>query len=228
MVRETLRQHLEAVGELIARDKNHASVLMWSVANEPASDAKGAATYFKHLVAQTRALDPTRPITFATFKTPDADVAAQYADVLLVNRYHAWYTNTGQLDIIPSALADDLRAWRAAHGKPLLLSEYGADAVAGVHADPPIAFSEEFQAEYLAAHFSTFDALRAEGVLVGEHVWNFADFMTGAGVTRVVGNRKGVFTRSRQPKLAARVLRERYHRLINESRAWAAGLAEPF
>ena len=49
-----------------------------------------------------------------------------------------------------------------------------------------------------------------------------------AGVTRVVGNRKGIFTRNRQPKLAARTLRERYHRLINESRAWAATLAEPF
>ena len=85
-----------------------------------------------------------------------------------------------------------------------------------------VAFSEEFQAEYLRSHFATFDELRAAGVLVGEHVWNFADFMTGAGVTRVVGNRKGIFTRNRQPKLAARTLRERYHRLINESRGLGA------
>ena len=47
------------------------------------------------------------------------------------------------------------------------------------------------------------DELRRAGLLIGEHVWNFADFMTSQGVTRVVGNRKGVFTRSRQPKLAA-------------------------
>jgi hypothetical protein len=40
-----------------------------------------------------------------------------------------------------------------------MLSEYGADAVEGVHSDPPIAFSEEFQAAYLRAHFGVFDEL---------------------------------------------------------------------
>ena len=53
---------------MITRDKNHPCVVMWSVANEPDSEAPGAASYFKHLVAQTRALDPSRPVTFASFK----------------------------------------------------------------------------------------------------------------------------------------------------------------
>ena len=51
------------------------------------------------------------------------------------------------------------------------------------------------QADYLGAHFAAFDRLRTSAAFIGEHVWNFADFMTTQGVTRVVGNRKGVFTR---------------------------------
>ena len=127
-VRETLRQHLDVMGELITRDKNHACVVMWSVANEPDSEAPAAATYFKHLVAQTKALDPSRPVTFASFKSPDKDVAAPHVDVLMINKYHAWYTSTGQLDIIPPMLRRDLLQWRRRLRKPLLVSEYGADA----------------------------------------------------------------------------------------------------
>jgi beta-glucuronidase len=135
------------MGEMITRDKNHPSIVMWSVANEPDSEASGAATYFRHLIAQTRALDPSRPVTFASFKSPERDVAVQYVDVILINRYPAWYTNTGQLDIIPTSVRRDVLSWRALHRKPVLISEYGADAVAGIHNDPPIAFSEEFQSE---------------------------------------------------------------------------------
>ena len=46
--------------------------------------------------------------------------------------------------------------------------------------------------------------------VIGEHVWNFADFKTKQGVIRVRGNRKGVFSRDRQPKLAAYWLKERW------------------
>jgi beta-glucosidase/6-phospho-beta-glucosidase/beta-galactosidase len=69
------------------------------------------------------------------------------------------YTSTGQLDIVPYTLRSDLVNWRRRFGKPVMLSEYGADAVEGVHSDPPIAFSEEFQAAYLRAHFGVFDEL---------------------------------------------------------------------
>ena len=97
MVRETLRAHLDVMAEMVARDKNRASVVMWSVANEPDSEAAGAATYFKHLITQTKALDPSRPVSFASFKSSERDVAAQYADLIMLNKYHGWYTSTGQL-----------------------------------------------------------------------------------------------------------------------------------
>eukprot|EP00965_Chrysotila_dentata_P208089 6184504-Pleurochrysis_carterae.AAC.2 len=49
-----------------------------------------------------------------------------------------------------------------------MISEYGADAVAGLHADPPYAFTEEFQSEYISKYFSTFDKLRSVRVFIGE------------------------------------------------------------
>ncbi|MNY80054.1 Beta-glucuronidase [compost metagenome] len=45
---------------------------------------------------------------------------------------------------------------------------------------------------------------------VGEQVWNFADFQTSQGIIRVQGNKKGVFTRDRKPKMAAHELRRRW------------------
>ena len=118
----------------------------------------------------------------------------------------------------------DILTWHKQFRKPVMVSEFGADSVAGVHSHPSVAFSEEFQSDYLAAHFGTFDELRKAGIFIGEHVWNFADFMTSQGVTRVVGNRKGVFTRGRQPKLAAHTVRSRYLQLANTSKRWPLSL----
>ena len=77
----------------------------------------------------------------------------------------------------------------------------------GVRSVTPQPWSEEYQAEFLEAYHRVFDRIDA---VVGEHVWNFADFATSAGTGRVDGNRKGVFTRDRRPKAAAFVLRRRW------------------
>ena len=73
--------------------------------------------------------------------------------------------------------------------------------------DPPFIFTEEYQVELMAMNFAAFNEVRKEGILHGEMIWNFADFMTKQEPRRVAGNKKGVFTRDRQPKLAAHVLR---------------------
>lgn len=72
---------------------------------------------------------------------------------------------------------------------------------------PSQMFSEEFQEEFLEIYHRVFDALP---FVCGEHVWNFADFAAKQGITRVGGNKKGVFTRDRQPKSVARLLRARW------------------
>jgi beta-glucuronidase len=68
-------------------------------------------------------------------------------------------------------------------------------------------FSEEFQCAYLEEVHKVLDSL---DFVAGEHVWNFADFATAEGLKRVGGNNKGVFTRQRQPKMAAHALRRRW------------------
>ncbi|KAM9117793.1 beta-glucuronidase [Pangshura tecta] len=213
---KSLAHHLVVMEELIRRDKNRPSVVMWSVANEPASELLPAAYYFKTVIAHTKAIDPTRPVTFVSSANYAHDHGAPYVDVICVNSYFSWYHDAGHLEVIQLQLNTQFEDWYGAYQKPIIQSEYGADAIAGLHNDPPLMFSEEYQKAVLKEYHSVFDKKRKEYV-IGELIWNFADFMTDQGTTRVLGNKKGIFTRQRQPKAAAFVLRDRYWKLANES-----------
>lgn len=212
----SLTHHLTVMDELVRRDKNHASVVMWSVANEPASEMPPAEFYFKTLIKHTKDLDPTRPVTYVTDSNFARDKGAPYVDVICVNSYFSWYHDSGHLELITLQLNTQFENWYGKYQKPIIQSEYGADAVAGLHSDPPMMFSEEYQNQVLRSYHEVFDQKRKQYV-IGELIWNFADFMTAQGLTRVVGNKKGVFTRQRQPKQAAFILKERYWRLANET-----------
>nr|XP_005283479.1 beta-glucuronidase isoform X1 [Chrysemys picta bellii] len=213
---KSLAHHLVVMEELIRRDKNRPSVVMWSVANEPASELSPAANYFKTVIAHTKAIDPTRPVTFVSNANYARDHGAPYVDVICVNSYFSWYHDAGHLEVIQLQLNTQFENWYKAYQKPIIQSEYGADTIAGLHNDPPLMFSEEYQKAVLKEYHSVFDKKRKEYV-IGELIWNFADFMTDQATTRVLGNKKGIFTRQRQPKAAAFVLRDRYWKLANES-----------
>ncbi|MDT0143936.1 beta-glucuronidase [Microbacterium sp. PRC9] len=205
----TQAAHAQGIRELIGRDKNHPSVVMWSIANEPDSIEDGAREYFAPLAALARELDPSRPITYAneyrgTFHN---DRLADLFDVICLNRYYGWYIDTGDLESAALKLEAELRGWESTHGKPIIITEYGADTLAGLHAVGTQAWSEEFQVDLLRTYHEVFDRVEA---VIGEQVWNFADFQTSQGVIRVDGNKKGVFTRDRRPKAAAFALRERW------------------
>uniref|UniRef100_A0A8B9LWG2 Beta-glucuronidase n=1 Tax=Astyanax mexicanus TaxID=7994 RepID=A0A8B9LWG2_ASTMX len=212
----SLAHHLIVMEELVRRDKNHPSVVMWSVANEPASEMPPAAFYFKQLVAHTKSLDSTRPVTYITASNYARDLGAPYVDVICVNSYFSWYHDPGHLEVIPIQLNTQFDNWYGKYQKPIIQSEYGADAVPGLHYDPPMMFTEEYQKRVLLNYHKVFDQKRREFV-VGELIWNFADFMTAQAITRVVGNKKGMFTRQRQPKAGAFILRERYWAIANET-----------
>ena len=97
----TKRAHEAVIRELIARDKNHACVVMWSIANEPASTEEGAKAYFEPLINLARSCDPQqRPVTIVTLLTAQPDVCQvqDLVDVLCLNRYYGWYTQTGDLE----------------------------------------------------------------------------------------------------------------------------------
>jgi beta-glucuronidase len=205
---ETREVHAQAIRELVARDKNHPSVVLWAIANEPESESEAAERYFEPLFDLTRQLDPTRPVGFVNFMFHPYGKCrvSQFGDVLMLNRYYGWYTQTGELQAAELAWEEELNGW-ASEGKPIIITEYGADTYPGLHAVLPQPWSEEYQVAYLDMNHRVFDRIDA---VVGEHVWNFADFATTSGIVRVGGNKKGVFTRDRQPKAAAWALRRRW------------------
>jgi beta-glucuronidase len=200
--------HAQAIRELVARDKNHPSVVLWSIANEPESDTEGAERYFQPLFDVARQADPTRPVGFVNVMLAPYGRCrvSKFADVLMLNRYYGWYVHTGDLAAAELAWEEELRGW-AQEGKPILITEYGADTLPGLHSVTPQPWSEEYQVEYLEMNHRVFDRCDA---VVGEHVWNFADFATTSGIMRVDGNKKGAFTRDRRPKSAAFALRRRW------------------
>jgi len=205
----TQRVHQRAIEELIARDKNHPCVAVWSLANEPESNTEAARTYFEPLFDVARKADPTRPVGFVNmmFAPPDACTVTPLADLVMINRYYGWYVGPGDLEAAEQALEAELLSWASQHAKPIIVTEYGADAIAGLHTLHGAIWSEDYQAALLATYHRVFDRIDA---VVGEHVWNFADFATAPSFIRVDGNKKGVFTRDRHPKLAAHELRRRW------------------
>ncbi|XP_065889600.1 beta-glucuronidase-like [Dysidea avara] len=208
-VNQTLQHHLQVTTELILRDRNHPSVVMWSLANEPNSGLKESESYFETVFKHAHKLDPTRPLTFTCSHDYDTDLVTKFADVICINRYYGWYKNMGYTNLIPYEFSYDLEQWHNIEKKPMIISEYGAGTIAGFHENPSTAFTEEYQVEVLEQHFSVFDKYSKQ-FLVGELIWNFADFMTEQKDDRPVGNKKGVLTRQRHPKSAAFVLRDRY------------------
>jgi beta-glucuronidase len=191
--------------DLITRDKNHPSVIMWSLANEPHSAPSAAVPFFQQLSTLAKEQDPTRPVTLVSYRGLE-EASFAFCDVICLNRYYGWYSEPGQLDLACKKLSAELDALHERYPKPLLMTEFGADALPGWHAQQPEMFSEEYQAEFLARYIELFEQ---KPYIVGQHVWNLCDFKTGQSIRRVGGlNLKGVFTRDRQPKLAAHRLRQ--------------------
>ncbi|EKJ71771.1 hypothetical protein NXS19_012774 [Fusarium pseudograminearum] len=211
MSSKTQASHEQAIRELISRDKNHPCVVMWMLANEPGASEQGSREYFEPLVTLARSLDSQkRPMCYSHMihSKPDTDRIADLFDVVCMNRYYGWYTQTGNLKAAEVALEAELRSWQEAYSsKPIIMTEYGTDTVAGLHTVCDVPWTEEYQVRFLDMYHRVFDRIDN---IVGEHVWNFADFQTSAMIIRVDGNKKGIFTRDRRPKSAAHALRARW------------------
>lgn len=207
----TQAQHALEIERLIKRDRNHPSVVLWSIANEPDTATEKARDYFAPLAQLARDLDPTRPVGYVNvmFAPYDSCTISDLFDVLMLNRYYGWYTHTGDLASAEAAWSTELQGWVDKYpNKPIIITEYGADTVAGTHSVYDQPFTEDYQVAYLEMNSRVFDS---QPHVVGEQMWNFADFQTKYGYARVDGNKKGAFTRDRRPKAAARWLRNRWH-----------------
>ncbi len=190
--------------ELIARDKNHPSVIAWSLANEPQSRSPVAKDFFRQLYDLAKSLDDTRLVTVVSMMGVDEE-AFEFCELMCVNRYFGWYMQSGRIEEGVNYLSKDLDALYDKYHKPIIITEFGADALPGQHAVPPEMFSEEYQAELILREI---EVMRSKPFVIGEHVWNLCDFKTAQAVFRTNAmNYKGVFTRDRRPKLAAHRLR---------------------
>ena len=202
-----LAAHKKSLEELIHRDRNHPSVIAWSAANEPNlwsephAQSDAARRYFREVYAHVQSLDQDRPVIAIVTPTFSADdVSLDACDVIGINRYFAWYTHPAELERARRKLSKEMDDIFARHGKPIIITECGVDTVEGYHATVPQMFTEEYQTEFLKMYC---EVAESKPFCAGLHVWNFADFLTPQNFRRVVLNRKGVFTRSREPKSAA-------------------------
>ena len=208
---ETLANARNQLTEMIARDKNRASVVIWSVANEtPLSDAR--LTFLRNLVSHARSLDSTRLLSAAmerhyvdaTTQMID-DPLGEYLDVLGCNEYVGWY------DGLP-AKADGLE-WKSKYEKPLIMSEFGADALYGHHGDVLARWTEEYQ-ENLYRH--QIAMLKRIPFLRGTAPWILTDFRSPRRPLPGIQdywNRKGLISNRGEKKKAFYVMQQWYREL---------------
>lgn len=211
---ETLTLARRMLAENILRDRNRASIALWSVGNEtPVTDARNV--FMARLAADVRTLDPHRLVTAALLTERDegeghpvlrlADPLADEVDVLAVNTYNGWYG--------PDRPADLARfEWRLPADRPLILSEFGADAKHGLHETGTEAhkFTEEYQADYYRHTLAMAGRIPS---LAGLSPWILKDFRSPR--RQVAGvqdgwNRKGLISETGEPKLAFEVLADWY------------------
>lgn len=215
--------HEDVIREMISRDKNRPSVVMWSIANKPDTEhfPQSACDYFYPLYELAHACDPqNRPVTLICCQNDyTKDRITRMMDVVCLNRYYGWYNLSGDLDAACDALNTELDFWEKI-GKPVMFTEYGADTYPGIHNTNGEMFSEEFQMDYFARLDAQLDKRK---FFIGEQIWNFADFSTIQGPMRVDGNKKGILTRDRRPKLAAHFLRRRWRNIPD---FWYKGSAD--
>jgi beta-glucuronidase len=197
----------QQLDEMIRRDRNKASVILWSMSNEtPVSDARTA--FIGKLAAEARQQDPTRLITSAML-TPIHDKTAVLndplgadLDVLGYNEYIGWYT--GKPEDAPSY------KWEDPMHKPVILSEFGGGAKAGLHGPADQRFTEEYQAEIFKQQFVMF---RDMPFLRGLCPWVLMDFRSPTRLLPGIQdgyNRKGFVSDQGVKKKAFFVLQDYY------------------
>jgi beta-glucuronidase len=199
------------LSEMITRDKNRASVIVWSMANEtPLGDAR--LSFLRKLVDHARSLDSTRLISaamerhYVDDKTQMIDdPLGEYLDVLGCNEYVGWY------DGLPEKT--DRLEWKTKYQKPLIMSEFGAEAPYGLHGDPMARWTEEYQENFYQHQVRM---LKRIPFLRGTSPWILMDFRSPRRPLPGIQdfhNRKGLISDRGEKKKAFYVMQKYYQEL---------------
>jgi len=197
--------------EMIRRDRNKASIILWSVANETPNN-EPRTRYLTTMANLARETDPTRLITAAllvrTEKTATGsnkivdDPLGNALDVLGTNEYIGWYEQG------PSGA--DTTTWDIRYQKPLIMSEWGGGARAGRHGTSTERWTEEYQAEIYKHQLPMLNKIPQ---LRGTTPWVLMDFrspMRTLPGTQDNFNRKGLISDQGQKKQAFFLLQKAY------------------
>ena len=197
----------EQLRDMMARDRNRAAVIIWSIANEtPHSPERD--DFLGRLAAYARSQDATRLISMAMEVTSAdnwhnrlQDNMHAYVDVVSFNEYVGWYRD---VDDAPRM------TWEIPYNKPVIVSEFGGGAKAGLHGGSDERWTEEFQENLYLENTAMLD--RIDG-LAGSTPWILKDFRSPRRVLPDIQdyyNRKGLVSDDGQKKKAFFVLREWY------------------
>ena len=197
----------QQLDEEIGTSRNHAAIVLWSMANEtPNTSAR--TTFIETLARRAREADPTRLITAALLvraqgdsKIVDDPLGASL-DVIGINEYIGWYEGHPE--------SADKTDWQIGYQKPLVVSEFGGDAKAGLHGSEDQRWTEEYQASIFRHQLPMLNKIAQ---MRGMSPWVLMDFRSPN--RPLVGiqdefNRKGLISDQGQKKKAFFVLQKAY------------------
>lgn len=193
--------------DMIARDKNRANVIIWSIANETPHSAERDA-FLGKMAQYARTQDSTRLISMAmevtgasNYKNRLQDNMHQYVDVVSFNQYIGWYRDVNDAPKM---------TWEIPYDKPVIVSEFGGGARFGLHGPKNQRWTEEFQENLYIQNVEMLDKI--EG-LAGTTPWILKDFRSPRRVLPGVQdyyNRKGLFSDKGEKKKAFFVMKKWY------------------
>ncbi|MFP5439465.1 MAG: glycoside hydrolase family 2 protein [Bacteroidia bacterium] len=211
--KEVLAKAKRQLHEMITRDRNRASIIMWSVGNEtPLSDNRN--NFMSTLAKDAKKADPSRLISAALEVGYNKgvnhvdDPLGQYTDIVALNEYLGWYTGT----------PDNCQTskWTVAYDKPFFISETGAEGSFGFHADKTARFSEEYQEWFYKEQIKMFEE-RFPDSFSGVSPWILADFRSPKRNNPEYQNgwnTKGLISKDGQKKKAFYVLQDYYRKIM--------------
>ncbi|RAK05175.1 protease FtsH subunit HflK [Halanaerobium saccharolyticum] len=191
--------------ELIKRDHNRASVIIWSVGNEN-QDTDQRLKFMSDLVKKAREVDPTRLISAACLVDEEnnriADRLTEYLDIIGQNEYYGWY----EPDF--SKLSDCME--NSKPDKPVIITEFGAGALSGERGTKDDLFTEDYQLQVYQKQTEVLDDIE---YIKGLSPWILFDFRCPRRTNKYQKgyNRKGLLSADKSHKKLAFYEMQRYY-----------------